>query len=759
MGGRRALVVGSQCRSYNLLSFLPAAAQEMAAALLDPEVGGCEPALPDRALLIDPTAVELDDAVSEAFALASQDEATLFLALVGHGDFVGDDFYVLASDTEHPPTSRGSFLLAQRIKELLAQHSLVDGLVLLLDTCHAGMAATQAAQRWVQIVGQAGRRFEVLTASDDRTAADGCFTRTLAKALRDGSTQFGRYVRCADLKPVLTATCRRQTAQYLAFDGQRAVTAGDQGLWLGRNPAGPWHDWPFAGTTVADDIERLARSWRPDDRLSEVVAAVLGGARAVAIVGDNWLKLITSLAALAHPTVATEYVPQRFLHGLILTTEISTPGELAEQLAGQLARTVPGFADAAHSIEPDAAMDEFEFHVTGPLRAVGVRRIRIGMDLWSAPPDVKSAVDRAAFPDGVQLITTDNMLLARWLGTTVMLADFALSQELSGTGGYGSFDLGRHGGHGPTEVAILKVLRQVPKGMKLPLTLLVSSSRRISGPDRESLVRDLLVRLGREVIRDGAGTDTERVASAAASFPDGDPDINSVLADAIAEIAPMAEHDRGRPEHAYAERAEALHLWHARRYYEIISSLDARPSPVPVENRNRWAYWHGKATTPQLRLVTAARQATWTAKAGDPTTALARFAELREEFERELGPTDPETLSLRHNLAYWSAETGRPGWAIEEFDRLAATFTKPEDVLEARLLAAWAMAKNEDVEPAYERLTTLLPECERALGDDHPTTIKVVDNLLFWGEELGHPPPGSFGTHPATSGRRAGDER
>jgi hypothetical protein len=33
MGGRRALVIGAQCLSYNLLSFLPAAAQEMAAAL------------------------------------------------------------------------------------------------------------------------------------------------------------------------------------------------------------------------------------------------------------------------------------------------------------------------------------------------------------------------------------------------------------------------------------------------------------------------------------------------------------------------------------------------------------------------------------------------------------------------------------------------------------------------------------------------------------------------------------------------------
>jgi hypothetical protein len=37
---------------------------------------------------------------------------------------------------------------------------LLDGLVLLIDTCHAGVAAEQAGQRWVHVVGQACRRFE-----------------------------------------------------------------------------------------------------------------------------------------------------------------------------------------------------------------------------------------------------------------------------------------------------------------------------------------------------------------------------------------------------------------------------------------------------------------------------------------------------------------------------------------------------------------------------------------------------------------------
>ncbi|MGH3623203.1 MAG: FHA domain-containing protein, partial [Sciscionella sp.] len=192
MGGRLLLGIGSQCDGLPRLSFLPGVAEEVSEVLLDPRIGDCAPATADgRALLVDPTFVELDDAVTTAFQRASEEEATLFVSVIGHGEYNTDDFYLMAKDSSYPPSSRNAFHLAQRMKELLTHYSMLDGLVLLLDTCHAGIGAEQAARRWVKIVGQAGRRFEVLTASDERTAADGCFSRTLARVLRSGVDRFG----------------------------------------------------------------------------------------------------------------------------------------------------------------------------------------------------------------------------------------------------------------------------------------------------------------------------------------------------------------------------------------------------------------------------------------------------------------------------------------------------------------------------------------------------------------------------------------
>jgi hypothetical protein len=272
VGERRALVIASQCEGLNLLSFLPDAASDVASALLDPAVGGCVPALPERPFLVDPTVDQLDDAITEAFARASEDEATLFLALVGHGEYTADDFYFLTKDTKLPPSSRTAFMLAQRVRELLGEHSMLDGLVLLLDTCHAGIAAQQAAGRWISIVSQAGRRFEVLTASDERTAANGCFSRKLVQVLRSGHPKLGERLRCPDMKTVLSSLCPMQTAVHLAFDGRRVIEAGDEGLWLAMNSSEVWRGSAAADNPAAAEIDRLTRDYEPPHQLASVVS-------------------------------------------------------------------------------------------------------------------------------------------------------------------------------------------------------------------------------------------------------------------------------------------------------------------------------------------------------------------------------------------------------------------------------------------------------------------------------------------------------
>lgn len=394
-------MVASQCDSLNLLSFLPDAGHQVSTALLDPEIGGCVPALEDgRGLLVDPTMVELDDALVEAFERASEDEATLFLSLVGHGEYADDDFYFLTKDTGLPVDSRRSFLFAQRIKELLGRYSMLDGLVILLDTCHAGIGARQAGQRWLRIVGEAGKRFDLLTASDDRVAANGCFSRSLVSVLRTGHAEFGERVRCADLKRVITGLCPAQTAVHLGFDGTREVAEADQGLWLALNSSPAWRRSPLAGNPAAPRIERLTAAYQPNPKLGMTVGHLLTGARLVAITGEAGSGKSTMLAALARPSVAGSYVPPDFLHAVLFANPGDTAERLASELARQLRRTVPGFAEAeqAHHAGLDDAgrsgASAFDLALLGPLRTLAPQwtgaPVRIAIDgLDDLDPDVR----------------------------------------------------------------------------------------------------------------------------------------------------------------------------------------------------------------------------------------------------------------------------------------------------------------------------------------------------------------------------------
>lgn len=415
-------MVASQCDSLNLLSFLPDAGHQVSTALLDPEIGGCVPALEDgRGLLVDPTMVELDDALVEAFERASEDEATLFLSLVGHGEYADDDFYFLTKDTGLPVDSRRSFLFAQRIKELLGRYSMLDGLVILLDTCHAGIGARQAGQRWLRIVGEAGKRFDLLTASDDRVAANGCFSRSLVSVLRSGHAEFGERVRCADLKRVITGLCPMQTAIHLGFDGTREVAEADQGLWLALNSSPAWRRSPLAGNPAAPRIERLTANFRQDPKLGETVGRLLTGARLVAITGAAGAGKSTMLAALARPSVAGSYVPPDFLHGVLFASRGDTAERLARELSRQLRRTVPGFAEAErahHAGLDDAARSgasAFDLALLGPLRALAPQwtgtPVRIAIDgLDDLDHDVRERlyglVGSLSTEPGLELVTT-----------------------------------------------------------------------------------------------------------------------------------------------------------------------------------------------------------------------------------------------------------------------------------------------------------------------------------------------------------------
>jgi hypothetical protein len=92
-GTRQILIIGSQCASLGPLSFVEETARSLHEVMIDPAIGGCISAF-ENGPLIDPTVGEALDAITAAYRRAVRDEATLFLAYIGHGTHVDDDYYL-----------------------------------------------------------------------------------------------------------------------------------------------------------------------------------------------------------------------------------------------------------------------------------------------------------------------------------------------------------------------------------------------------------------------------------------------------------------------------------------------------------------------------------------------------------------------------------------------------------------------------------------------------------------------------------------
>ncbi|RAK25470.1 hypothetical protein B0I29_1339, partial [Actinoplanes lutulentus] len=232
---RLALVIGSQCAAMSGLSFLPDLAYDLGKVLTDPELGACEPAF-DPPVLIDPPRTVLMQAVQAAFTRANDgDGSILVLAFIGHGIAADDDFYFLPADGSGRGNSGTDVHVSQLLKEGLRDHPSLGGLLVLLDTCHAGVGAAQAAT-WQQVgLGRRTHRYELLTSSADRPAYGGVVTRTMIEVLRSGITTAGTTIGSRYLYKYLHEKASGQRPQRITHDGGGWTGPDDEGLWWAYN--------------------------------------------------------------------------------------------------------------------------------------------------------------------------------------------------------------------------------------------------------------------------------------------------------------------------------------------------------------------------------------------------------------------------------------------------------------------------------------------------------------------------------------------
>jgi len=182
--------------------------------------------------------------------------------------------------------------LVQGIRERLTRHQSIDGLVILVDASQAGEGLRGAARRWDVLSG--GGRMELLVASTDGSAYNGCFTSTLVRAFAAGVPRAGESLRCADVQPALNA-CPLQDSARLAFStGSGSSGEGDDGLWLVPNLAR--RDDSVRGLASAGLVDQLTRGLIVTDALRENLTALVDA-------GNQRLRLITGPAGCGKSTL------------------------------------------------------------------------------------------------------------------------------------------------------------------------------------------------------------------------------------------------------------------------------------------------------------------------------------------------------------------------------------------------------------------------------------------------------------------------
>ncbi|MCU7820246.1 tetratricopeptide repeat protein, partial [Kitasatospora sp. DSM 101779] len=226
-----------------------------------------------------------------------------------------------------------------------------------------------------------------------------------------------------------------------------------------------------------------------------------------------------------------------------------------------------------------------------------------------------------------------------------------------------------------------------------------------------------------------------------------------VAADALAAAWPEVERDtdlaqilRANTDTLYAHAKDAL--WAPDAHVVLFRVAASLGEAGLVEAA--LAYCQHLHTTADNRLgpdhpdtLTARHNfAFWRGQAGDPAGAVAAFKELLADRLRVLGPDHTETLTTRHELARWQGRAGDAAGAataLEELlpDRLRVLGPDHPNTLSTRHELAFWRGRAGDPVGAATYTAALLPDRLRVLGPDHPNTLSTRHELAFWRGQAG----------------------
>lgn len=188
----------------------------------------------------------------------------------------------------------------------------------------------------------------------------------------------------------------------------------------------------------------------------------------------------------------------------------------------------------------------------------------------------------------------------------------------------------------------------------------------------------------------------------------------------------------------------------------ITASLLLAVVPRPPANADRIARWmrlrphfqHYLRITPLQKHPETLRlrhwMAQWTGELGRPMEATEMFTNLIELQNHILGRSHDDTLRSRHSLAQWTGEADELDDAIRIFDALIEDRSQvsgpdhPETLRAVHSSAYWIGESGAAAE-ACSRLQDVLSRRERVLGIEHPDTLRTKHSLAFRTGQAGEP--------------------
>lgn len=786
VGERLALVVGSQCESLGQdLPFVRELSEGLHRALIGE---GWQAAVDREVPVIDPGFNELRDVIANAFDSANAAGATLLIAFIGHGISDGSkDFYLLAADSKaETPDDDTALNLTNVVRNEVKRRRKLDGLVILVDTCHAQEGVAGAAERWIESLALTRGRMDVLVASGAAAAGglayDGCFTRSILSVIQKGLPSKGDMLLCGDIQPVISRNCVSQP-QHLAYSGG-LVGREDRGLWLARNASRS--SSVVSGRPSAGLVEQLTAGLIATDSFLEHLATIYDADRhrLRLVVGASGSGKSTLLAAFIRPKVveSLDHVGPGYVKAAAFLGRTSNLESLAAELSAQLTRTVPGFAEAC--VDVAASISE-EDRKTQGLWAMAVKlplakcrrpgtTLRLIIDGLDQPAPgargpILAALRDMADPTSKESEHVRVLAGARsGLGVEQKLPQAHLIHIAPPTMAEIAQAASARWGVTLSEGALAQIVPDTTGGWLIGrlVSEIAAHTTDVNSVDNFTELVNARIALGAH------GQDGADPASFASSL------LSIISAAGVGPVVPMrlvAAAHSGQQTMSYAE---------VRNSVEQLGSLISRGNPgmqqevlgvahqalvEPIRSYStasgfppKWA--HDAIVAAQLDLEQSDNTdndadgvaAYWNTAApghllgaGRPVAAIDflnsvetpsptdnrdRWAAWLPAFAERLGHDDRATLSVRSKMAYFRARTGDYPGAANEYAALLTDQTRAlgkddPDTLHTRGDLAYWRGRSGKIREAKRRFRQLIRHQSQILGPDHADTLSTRGNL------------------------------